>query len=146
MAFDHMREIGALRQRVAELEAEIADMRSGFDIRTENIWKAFNVTSYQARIIAAMAGGRIMTRDQLMNLCLRDDTEDPRHVDCQIKRIRQRNTGLEITSVYGVGYVIEGDSLARVRAAMKGNDHENLNGGPRSHQAVGGLQAHGLSG
>jgi DNA-binding winged helix-turn-helix (wHTH) protein len=145
MTFDHMREIGALRQRVAELEAEIADMRDSFDIRAENIWRAFDVTVYHSRVLAALASGRIMTRDQLMRLCLREETEDPRHVDCQIKRIRMRNTGLKITSVYGAGYVVEGESLVRLRAAMKGENHENLNRRTGPHKALGGMQAHGLS-
>ena len=147
MGCDHLREIAALKDRIEDLEAELEELKTTFNRDAENIWRSFDVTIYQARALALMSSGRIITRASLARVCLKGDGDDERNVDWQIKRIRMRNTGLTIKTVYGAGYCLEGESLARVRAAMKGTEHhENIKGRIRPHKAVGGLQADFLSG
>ena len=118
MRCDHLREIAALKDRIEDLEAEIAEMKAALARDAENIFRAFDVTVYQARTLAMLATGRIMTRDSLARVCLKGDGENVRNVDWQIKRIRMRNTGLTIKTVYNAGYCLEGESLKMVRAAI----------------------------
>lgn len=115
----YLEEIARLRREVADLRAEIAERDSRFDQAVEGIMRNMGMTVYQARLLAALATGEVMTRGRLEKLASRVDNEDPRHVDQQVKRIRRRNVpGLVITSIYGAGYCLEGDSLKLVRAAM----------------------------
>lgn len=117
----YIEEVTALRRENAELRARLEELDRGFDRGVEGIARRMGVTVYQARLLAALASGHIMTRDQLERRCSRVDNQDPRHVDQQVKRIRRKSLPIAITTVYGAGYCLEGRSLETVRAAMKGH-------------------------
>jgi DNA-binding response OmpR family regulator len=63
-----------------------------------------------------------MGRDQLAVMCQHTEFSDPRLVDSQIKRLRKRlkTVGIEVRTLYGIGYALTGPHLAAARAFMTG--------------------------
>lgn len=114
-------ELVALRQRVSDLEAELAEFKSQQADELRNLHQTFGTSIGQTRMLIALAKGGIMSREQLMHFGV-DNAEfgDIRLVDTMIKRIRRAVPWIEITTHYGLGYELTGDSLSRVRAAMRG--------------------------
>jgi len=76
--------------------------------------KKADLTPKQVELLKCLAenAGRVLSREQLLNKVWGYDYYgDTRVVDTQIKRIRQKlppeNAGLEIESIYGIGYKLE---------------------------------------
>lgn len=115
----YLDEIARLRARISELEAELAERDERFNSDVDALVRHFGVTVYQARLLAALASGRVMSRTELERLCKRSEFGDDRNIDSLVKRLRRRSLpGIAVKSVYGAGYVMEGDSLRLVRAVI----------------------------
>lgn len=114
-------DLARLRDRVAELEAEIERRDRHFRAEAAELMSTTGLTISMARMLLALSTGRPMSRDQLAVLCGHEDGCDPRLVDSQIKRLRRRLPWLRITSLYGAGYVINGAALTAARDFMKGS-------------------------
>jgi DNA-binding response OmpR family regulator len=114
-------ELVALRQRVSDLEAEMAEFKSQQADELRNVHQTFGTSIGQTRMLVALAKGGIMSREQLMHFGV-DNHEfgSYRLVDTMIKRIRRAVPWIKITTHYGLGYELTGESLAMVRAAMRG--------------------------
>lgn len=112
-------ELARLRARVEALEAELAEREGRFNRAVDALIRHFRITVYQARLLAALASGRVMSRAELERLCKRSEFGDDRNIDSLVKRLRRRNLpGIEVNSVYGAGYVMEGETLRLVRAVI----------------------------
>lgn len=112
-------ELVFLRNRVSDLEAEIANLKGQHQDELLNVHQHLGTTIGQSRMLIAMAKGGIMSREQLMHFGIQNaEWGDVRLVDTMIKRIRQRLPWIAIETHYGIGYELTGDGLARVRAAM----------------------------
>jgi DNA-binding response OmpR family regulator len=111
-----------LRNRIAELEAEIERRDRTANSDVGQVMLATGLTISLARMLMALCKGVPMGRDQLAVLCRHAEFSDPRLVDSQIKRLRRRlkTCGIEVKTLYGVGYALTGSHLAAARAFMKG--------------------------
>ncbi len=107
-----------LRQRVDELEAELEHLKESVDAGIEWLCIRWNLTRGQAKIIKALSTGHIMSRERLLTLFHRNENTEIRNVDSQIKRIRKKMPDINIRTVYGLGYIIEGADLRKAREAM----------------------------
>jgi len=115
----YIAEVTALRERVEELEAQLAAITERVEIGVEWLSRRWGLTRKQARILCALSTGHIMSRDRLASLgCVREYT-DVRNIDTTIKHLRRKMPDIKIKSMYGLGYMIDGDELKYVRAAMK---------------------------
>jgi hypothetical protein len=114
-----LQELIKLRERVADLEAEIAMLRDHDTAQVKAIRSAFNCTTQQARTIIAMSRG-ILTRQQALDMDI-PRTEDASllSLDSCIKRIRKRFPSLKIRSHYGIGYELDPESRNAVRHILK---------------------------
>jgi len=116
-----LRELVQLRERVADLEAELAELKNVKVEHELGVRKAFDLSPGTSKMLLALARGGIMSREQLMHHgCAAGADHDLRLVDSQVKRIRQRLPWVQIKSHYGYGYELAPESVARVRAAAKG--------------------------
>lgn len=127
-----LEELTQLRARNEELEAMIRDGRKAKDDAVTALRRNTGLTVGQARMLAALAQGGIMTREQLLDSQFGHcDTADAyemdiRNVDSTIKRLRKALARVMpkvvITAHYGLGYELAGESLAAVRRMIKGRD------------------------
>lgn len=113
-------EIIKLRERNEWLEAELARLTDAHAARTGRIMTRLKVSKTQANILSSLATGKIMTRECIADMCGASEEWQLRNVDSHVKKMRQkiRAKGLDVTALYGVGYVCEGDQLTRLRAMI----------------------------
>lgn len=124
-----LEELTFLRQRNAELEAMVADRRKADQDSVTALRRNTGLSVGQALILAALAQGGIMSREQLMVARYGDcDACDMgvSNIDSIIKRLRKAlarvSPKVTITSHYGFGYELAGESLVTVRRMIKGRD------------------------
>jgi DNA-binding response OmpR family regulator len=115
-----LKELVQLRERVADLEAELADLKKTDKAQELALRQNLGVPVGETRLLLALARGGIMSREQLVHF-VRGDEDNIRNVDSQIKRIRKRLPWIrrDLVSHYGYGYELEGEGLKRVRDAVK---------------------------
>lgn len=111
-------ELGRLRERVAELEAIMAADNAKATEEIHRIQIAFRVTWQQAHLLHLLSSGRLMQRDFLDRAIAMRSEGCSKIADVVVCKIRK--TGLAVRCVWGQGYVLEGETLERVRAAMAG--------------------------
>jgi DNA-binding response OmpR family regulator len=116
-----LRELVQLRERVADLEAEIATLRAETRSRVEVICRALDVSVGQGHLLLAFAENAYISHAQISAYILRDISEDAEMHDVRsrIKRLRRRVPWLKIKPVYGLGYEVEDESLERLRATIR---------------------------
>ena len=116
-------EVTQLRRRVEELECELSVLRRSADSDgLAELMIRLDITRGQARMLRAFATGKVMTRDRIASLCCHDEEASYRLPDSQIKRIRRKLKWLNIRTLYGVGYAVEGEALKVLREKMAGDD------------------------
>jgi DNA-binding response OmpR family regulator len=115
-------ELARLRERVAYLEEEKRTRETDANREIAEIMYRTRLTKGRARLLRALCTEGAIDRDRIAALCCHDDSMEYRNTDSQIKRLRKNLTqkGIHIATLYGVGYRIDGDNLARARAYMKG--------------------------
>lgn len=111
-------ELGRLRERVAELEAIMAADTARATEEIHRIQLAIGVTWQQAHLLHLLSSGRLMQRDFLDRAIAMRSEGCSKTADVVVCKIRK--TGLAVRNVWGQGYMLEGASLERVRAAMAG--------------------------
>ena len=113
-------ELIKLRERVEWLEAELARLTDAHAARSGRIMLRLKVSRTQANILSSLATGKIMTRECIADMCSASEDWQLRNVDSHVKKMRQkiRSKGLDVTALYGVGYVCEGEHLARLRSMI----------------------------
>jgi DNA-binding response OmpR family regulator len=119
-----LQELVQLRQEVAELKAELSELKNTDRQDELQLRSALGLTVGVTKMLLGMVRGGIMSREQLAHIAYgeNDVDGDPRRVDSTIKRIRQRLPWVVIHTHYGYGYELDADSVARVRAAMRGQE------------------------
>jgi len=115
-----LRELVQLRERVADLEAELAELKNLDRANELNVHRNLGLPVGIAKMTIALARGGIMSREQLIHYGCDNSEGSLRLVDSMVKRIRQRLPWIRITAHYGYGYELEADSITRVRQAMRG--------------------------
>ncbi len=115
-----LRELAYLRDRVAELEERERLLFGEREAAVKNIIKAWpKLTVSMARMLWAMARTRIVERDQILAL-VSLETDDIRAVDWRLKYVRKHIPGIDIGSVYGLGYELREPWAGRVKAIARG--------------------------
>ena len=116
-----------LRERVEYLEEELRRRDEDTDRDVADIMERTGLTKANTKLLRALIVERAISRDRIAALCQRGEVAEYRSTDSHVKRLRQklRPHGITITSLYGVGYSITGDSLLRARAFMKGAAYDN---------------------
>lgn len=115
-----LQELIALRQRVADLEAEIEDLRGKRHDAVKALHANLGTSVGESMMLTALAQGGVLHREQLLAFAHKGAfVDDVRLVDSAVKRIRKRLPWIQIQSHYGFGYELEGESLVRVREAMR---------------------------
>lgn len=116
-----LRELVELRERVKDLEAELAELKNTKHEDEIRLREALGLTAGTTKMLLALARGGIMSREQLLyHGCANGEDNDIRLVDSQVKRIRQRVPWIKIRSHYGYGYELHPDSVKEVRALITG--------------------------
>jgi len=116
-----LRELVQLRERVADLEAELAELKTTDRNAELNVHRDLNLTVGVSKMLIALARGGIMSREQLIHYgCANSEEGSLRLVDSMVKRLRKQLPWLHIKTHYGYGYEMESESIARVRQAMRG--------------------------
>jgi DNA-binding response OmpR family regulator len=116
-----LRELVQLRDRVADLEAELAELKNTDRQDELRLRDAIGLTIGVTKMLCALARGGIMSREQLMHHGVDNyDCGSLRLVDSMVKRIRKQVPWIRIKTHYGYGYELEAGSLARVREMMRG--------------------------
>lgn len=110
-----------LRERVEVLEFEIAAMKSNIDQQGLVLKDKFGLTPAQARILAKLSDGRLLTRDWYVENSRAGDEMCESLLSVHIFRIRKKIAPLIIrTPNWSRAYQLEGDSLAAIRAVIGG--------------------------
>jgi DNA-binding response OmpR family regulator len=115
-----LKELVHLRERVADLEAEIAELKTTDREAEINVHRNLGLTVGVSKMIIALARGGIMSREQLIHYGVDNHEEGSlRLVDSMVKRIRKQLPWVKIHTHYGYGYELDAESILRVRDAMK---------------------------
>lgn len=106
-----------LLEQIARLEAAL-----GLDLVAPLGW---GLTVQEGRLLGALVSRDVVTKDAGMAALYRDfgkDEPDPKILDVFICKMRPklRRAGVEIETVWGVGYRIAAEGRQVVRAAMPG--------------------------
>jgi DNA-binding response OmpR family regulator len=116
-----LRELVQLRERVADLEAELAELKTTSREDELNVHRLLNLPVGVSKMLIALARGGIMSREQLIHYgCDNHEEGSLRLVDSMVKRLRRALPWLRIKTHYGYGYEMAPESIARVRQAMRG--------------------------
>lgn len=113
-----LEELTCLRNRVEDLEAELAEIKARREDAVSALHRAFGLPFGEARLLSVLAEGGIQNRDRLLAACDNSDG-NIRLADSMVKRIRRRLPWLKILTHYNFGYELDGESLAAVRAAIR---------------------------
>ena len=115
-----LRELVELRERVQDLEQELADLKNTKVQDELRLREALNISPGTTKMLLALARGGIMSREQLLcHGCANGEDNGVRLVDSQVKRIRRRLPWVKIISHYGYGYELHPESVKTVRAIVE---------------------------
>jgi DNA-binding response OmpR family regulator len=115
-----LKELVQLRERVADLEAEIAELKTTDREAEINVHRNLGLTVGVSKMVIALARGGIMSREQLIHYGVDNHEEGSlRLVDSMVKRIRKQLPWVKIHTHYGYGYELDAESILRVRDAMR---------------------------
>lgn len=116
-----LRELVHLRERVADLEAELAELKNTKREDELRLRAALGTGPGVTRTLLALTRGGIMSREQLLHHgCANGEDNGLRLVDSQIKRIRRRLPWIKIRSHYGYGYELAPESIKEIRSILSG--------------------------
>ncbi len=107
------------RDRIAELEEEVRQLRAIVQTEMRLLELRFGLTPIEGRIVRVMARGGVWSRDKLAMLCCKGMVE-PQVISVHICRIRRKAPTLQIGKAWGMGYRMEGESLDAVRRIIAG--------------------------
>jgi DNA-binding response OmpR family regulator len=115
-----LKELVQLRERVADLEAELAEIRHVDRLQELSLHQNLGLSIGLTKMLCVFSRGGILSREQLIHYA-RGDEDIIRNVDSCVKRLRQRLPWIraDLVSHYGYGYELRGEGLKRVRDAMK---------------------------
>lgn len=117
-----------LKERVTQLEAMLA-----VTLAPVRVW---DLTRTETCYLVLLARGGIRSREQLQAAAIRYSkpavgygSPSPNTVDVGMSRIRRKLAakGVVVSTVWGAGYVLEGNSLAAVRAALANAEGDDVN-------------------
>ena len=115
------RELDAAYERIAELEGALA----GLDREAPVM---FGLTAQQSVLLAALSHREMATHQSLCVAMSRAGQEpsDPNLLKVQVHKLRKRLAahGVEIVTVWGVGYRMPADSRAKVKAARNSGSRQ----------------------
>lgn len=117
-----LRELVQLRNRVSDLEAELAGLRSCAPDQELALRQNLGLPIGLTRMLLALSKGGILSREQLLYCGCDNPDGEPRLVDSMVMRIRRRLPWITIEAHYGYGYELQGEGLRRVREAMKSKE------------------------
>ena len=112
-------ELAAVRAENALLRAIVAGFSASADMAASNLIAGFKLRNQEARILAIMIDGRLRSNVQVCDASGYPATGKDQ-VRVLMHRIRKRISPYTITSVWGAGYKLEGDSLEAIRAVARG--------------------------
>jgi DNA-binding response OmpR family regulator len=112
-------ELAAVRAENAMLRAIVAGFSASADMAASNLIAKFKLRKQEARVLAIMTDGRMRSNVQIC-----DASGYPAMGKDQIRvlmhRIKKKIAPHTITSVWGAGYKLEGESLAAMREIARG--------------------------
>jgi len=111
-------ELSAARNRIAELEEEVRELREAMTPAAHPLREALGLPISEELILAHLARGGSYSRQQLLTVLDSEDSYWERNIDSLIKRIRKRIAPLKISAAYGIGYALEGENLRAIRQIM----------------------------
>ena len=117
-----LQELEALRQRVEELEYDLASLKSTAETEVVALMDYYDLTATEGRLVRALAyaAGAPLSRPTIAEAVC-GEIEDLRTVDSHVKRIRGKVGGrLPIDSIYGIGYRLLPDTAKEAREVMAG--------------------------
>lgn len=115
------REIAKLRARNEYLEAELALFKDeGANIKIVALRSKFNISAQEADVLLKLSDGRPVSRYWLSDHVARKSDPEYNLASVLICRLRRRMKPLEIKTLWGTGYQLEGENLDAVRAVIGG--------------------------
>lgn len=112
------RELGHLRARVEELEAELKRRDAVFESTVQRLRRHLRLSIGEARLIVLLSDGNAHSREQMMEACDTDASSE-RCIDSFMKRICKKGQ-LSFRSEYGIGYALSAESFDLVRSIIRG--------------------------
>ena len=112
-------EIATLRARNDYLEAEVAALKEvapGADCVP--LQRKFKLTKQQAKLLYVLADGKVKNKGWLCEQIYIKAYEVDKLSDVVVCQVRKKIAPLKITTHWGVGYQLEGESLEAVRGVL----------------------------
>jgi DNA-binding response OmpR family regulator len=121
-----MLELVELRERVADLEAELADLKNTKAQDELKLKEATGLSPGTSKMLLALSRGGIMSRVQLLcHGCANGEDNDVRLVDSQIKRLRKKAPWIRVITHYGYGYELAPESVKKVRELINSRPQQS---------------------
>ena len=117
---DVQQEIAMLRDRNAELEFELAQKNEQVDWVALKLRRAFGLSRTEAKVLARLADGMHHSKYFIEESCSLKAEVIGQYCEQYIYRLRKKIKPLKISNVWGVGYFLEGESLAAIQSIIKG--------------------------
>lgn len=128
---DLHREIAQLRRENEHLSAQLAyraeERATPHQEQIAAIMARSRFTVGECEVLISLATGRTHTRDMILPFTRAKGEGDnnDRNADSMIKRIRKKlRSNITITTLYGIGYIVEGDSLKALRKFISWEKHD----------------------
>jgi DNA-binding response OmpR family regulator len=105
-----------LRAKLDDANAELADMRRSAEQKISEFHKVAGLSRCEVAFIACLVKLGRATKEQLLDACAPDAAI--KVVDVRVSGVRKklRPHGIEIATIWGVGYEMTPDNIARLRA------------------------------
>jgi len=104
----------------AELEFELAQKNEQVDLVASRLRRAFRLSRTEAKILACLADGMHHSKYFIEESCSVKAEVIGQYCEQYIYRLRKKIKPLKISNDWGVGYFLEGESLAAVQSIIKG--------------------------
>lgn len=117
-------EITNLRAQVSDLKFQMREMSEKKIDASWSLKSAFGLTRQEATILAGLIEHGRMSKPGLYHLCYGsradEDQPDPKIIDVFVCKLRAKLEpfGIEVDTVWGFGYEMKPDAIAKVRCAI----------------------------
>jgi two-component system cell cycle response regulator CtrA len=125
------KEIADLRQQVLERDIRIEQLNSLLTGEPVDFWRVWHLTGQETHLMRALMSGRLCSKEYLLDFLYSQCKREPqvKIIDVFICKMRNKLTpsGIYIETVWGRGYRMSAETIARVKTSSPRDQARRVN-------------------